>query len=193
MFEKYVDGETVLRLLERHHAADLFRLVDTNRDRLHPWMRWVDDTREVADSESFIREALRGFAEGICIHFGIWQCGKLVGVAGPHTIRSNNRSAEMGYWIGREVEGKGVMTRSCAVIIDYLVSVRGLNRIEARCAATNHRSKRVMERLGMRHEGTLRQWEVLPHGYEDALLYGILASEWRERRERIDSTGTADA
>ncbi|MDR6226153.1 GNAT family N-acetyltransferase [Desmospora profundinema] len=184
MFEKPVDDETALKLLERHHGEDLFRLVDANRKRLRPWMGWVETTREPADSDAFIRDALKGFAEGTCIHFGIWHRGKLAGVVGPHTIQAMNESAEIGYWIGREAEGHGILTRSCIAVIDYLVDIRGLNRIEARCAVSNHRSRRVMERLGMQHEGTLCQSVKLPHGFEDTRVYAVLAAEWRERRKR---------
>lgn len=183
MFEKSIDGETVLKLLERHHAEELFHLVESNREHLRPWFPWVDTTREPADSEAFINDALQGFANGTCIHFGIWHRGKLVGVVAPHTIRESNRSGEIGYWVGKDAEGQGIITRSCAAIIDYLVEVRKLNRIEARCVVSNQRSRQVMERLGMRHEGTLRQWEKIAQGYEDLLIYAVLASEWRKKRK----------
>lgn len=184
MFEKRIDEELALKLLEKHHAKELFQLVDANRERLQRWFPWVETTREPADSETFIKSALQGFADGTSVNCGIWYRKQLAGVVGPHTIREVNQSAEIGYWLGQEAEGNGVITRSCAAIIDYLVDERGINRIEARCIVSNDRSRMVMERLGMQREGILRQWQKFDYGYEDVFVYGILAAEWRERRGR---------
>ncbi|PTM59870.1 GNAT family N-acetyltransferase [Desmospora activa] len=184
MFEKRIDEELSLRLLEKHHANALFQLVDVNRERLQRWFPWVETTREPADSEKFIQGALQGFIDGTSLNCGIWYRKKLAGVVGPHSIREMNNNAEIGYWLGQEAEGNGVITRSCTAIIDYLVEERGINRIEARCVLANDRSRLVMERLGMQREGLLRQWLKHDHGYEDVYIYAVLAGEWRERRGR---------
>lgn len=183
MFAQRVRDELSLRWLEPYHGEAPFRLIDASREHLRPWFPRMDSTREPKDTEEFIREALRGMAEGREAHFGIWVDGQIAGVTGAHTIDRLNRHAEIGYWLGQDFEGRGIMTASAAVLLDYLVEERGLHRIEARCAAGNDRSRRVMERLGMRREGTLREGERLADGtYDDTLVYGILASEWKERR-----------
>ncbi|GGA43162.1 ribosomal-protein-serine acetyltransferase [Kroppenstedtia guangzhouensis] len=183
MFAQRVRDEVSLRWLEPHHGEALFRLIDASREHLRPWFPWVNSTREPKDTEEFIRGALRGVAEGREAHFGIWVDGQIAGVTGAHTIHRLNRHAEIGYWLGQDFEGKGMMTASVGVLLDYLVEEREIHRIEARCAAGNDRSRRVMERLGMRREGVLREGECLADGTcDDTLIYGILASEWKGRR-----------
>lgn len=60
-------------------------------------------------------------AEGREAHFGIWVDGQIAGVTGAHTIHRLNRHAEIGYWLGQDFEGKGMMTASVGVLLDYLV------------------------------------------------------------------------
>lgn len=193
MFAQRVRDEVSLRWLGLHHGEALFRLIDASREYLRPWFPWMDSTREPEDTKKFIREALRGMAEGREAHFGIWVDGQIAGVTGAHTIDRLNRHAEIGYWLGQDFEGKGIITASAGVLLGYLVEERGLHRIEARCAASNDRSRRVMEHLGMREEGTLREEERLADStYDDTWIYGILASEWKKRRGTDNSIGTFD-
>ena len=183
MFSERVREDVDLKWLEPHHAWELYRLVDVNRDHLNPWLPFVDGTCSPKDTEDFIRGAIRGLSEGREAHFGIWAHGKLAGVTGANTINQQNQTAVIGYWLGKDVEGRGIITAAVSRLLDDLVQERGLHRIEARCAAGNNRSRRVMERLGMRHEGTLKQGELLADGrWDDCLVYGILASEWKHRK-----------
>lgn len=108
-------------------------------------------------------------------------------MAEAHHIRQVNRSAETGYWLSEAFQGRGIMVSAVSVLFGYLFIQRGLNRIEARCAVHNERSRSVMERLGMRHEGTLREGELLPGGYTDQLIYGMLAEEWQRRGGKLCS------
>ena len=92
--------------------------------------------------------------------------GQIAGVTGAHTIHRLNRHAEIGYWLGQDFEGKGMMTASVGVLLDYLVEEREIHRIEARCAAGNDRSRRVMERLracaGKGSSGKGNAWRTAP-------------------------------
>ena len=53
-----------------------------------------------------------------------------------------------------------------------------LNRIEARCKIENIASARVMEEVGMRFEGILRQHMFAKGTYHDLKIYSILKEEW---------------
>ena len=177
MFRCVLDPDTELRLLEPRHADELYALIDRNREHLRRWMSWVDDCRSAEDVRQSRRKSLHDFAENGCFDAGIWYRGDLAGVLGVHRITRRDRVASLGYWLGEEYHGKGLMTRAGRAVIAHLFGELGLNRVEIRCAAGNRRSAAVAERLGFRHEATLRQacWER--DHFEDDEVYGLLKDE----------------
>ena len=63
-------------------------------------------------------------------------------------------------------------------MIDYAFRELDLNRVYAQCYADNPASRRVLEKAGMTHEGTLRQHSFRLGRFADDLQFGILRSEW---------------
>ena len=179
MFSAPVGEGLELRLLEPRHAETLFNLIDENREHLGYWFPWVEGTKTVEDSEEFIRGRLEQFAKGNGFVAGIWVDGELAGDIGLHYISPLFRSTEVGYWLGAEYEGRGIMTKTCRHLITYLFEELKLNRIEIRCAETNRRSCAIPERLGFRLEGKLRGMGYTQDGLTDHLIYGLLADEWQ--------------
>ncbi|HEX2619356.1 MAG TPA: GNAT family protein [Phototrophicaceae bacterium] len=182
MFTYTVDDELELRILEERHAEDLFNLTEANRNYLNEWLMWADDIRSVADSRQFIRDGLRQFAENDGFQAGIWQYGDLVGCIGFHRINWYDRNTEIGYWLAKACAGKGVMTRSCKVMMDHAFSVWHLHRVVIRCAAGNLKSRAIPERLGFTLDGVMRH-EICIHGkYHDHVVYSILTDEWLQQQ-----------
>jgi len=183
LFRWPVEDELALGLLLPHHAEALLVLVDENRDHLRPWLTWVDKTRRVDDSLAFIRSGLQQLSRCDGFHLGIWCADALAGVLGVHWIDWANRRTSLGYWLGAGFQGRGLMTRSVAAVLDFLFDEWNLHRVEVRAAVTNFRSRAVPERLGFRLEGVLRGVERFADGsYRDHAVYAMLAEEWRERR-----------
>jgi len=85
----------------------------------------------------------------------------------------------LGYWIGKEHEGNGIITSSCRRLLQYGFEVLMLNRIEIRCGVENVRSQRVPERLGFTKEGTLRQVENIRGQFIDHYLYSLLRDVYK--------------
>ena len=163
-----------IRLLEPDDAEALFALIDANRERLRPWMAWVDPTLGPADTRAFI-EGVRatGSEDGL----GIYVDRTCVGGIGLRADEVNGDS-EIGYWIGAAHEGKGLVTRACRALIDRAFGDLGLHRVTIRAAPDNARSRAIPERLGFREEGVLREagWSAL--GHHDLVVYGLLDREW---------------
>jgi ribosomal-protein-serine acetyltransferase len=59
-----------------------------------------------------------------------------------------------------------------------LTGARKLNRVEIRLDVENERNRRVVERLGFRREGVLREAMRIAGAYHDDALYAMLACEW---------------
>jgi [ribosomal protein S5]-alanine N-acetyltransferase len=94
-------------------------------------------------------------------------------------LDEENDACEIGYCISRKYWGKGIMSESLNAVIDYLFSEIGFNRICAKYDTNNVASGKVMEKSGMKYEGTLRQVKIRNHNeFYDLALYAILKNEW---------------
>jgi ribosomal-protein-serine acetyltransferase len=167
-----------LALLDQRHVATLFALVDRNRDHLRQWLPWVDDTRTVEDIQGFIKRSLQQFADNNGFQLGIWCNGELVGVIGYHYWDWSHRNTEIGYWLGAEFQGRGLMTRACRALVDFAFEELDLNRVEIQASTENTQSRAIPERLGFTLEGIFRQ-EAWLHGRPtDQALYAMLRQDW---------------
>lgn len=178
MFERALDERTHLRLLQPRHAAELFRATDANREHLRVWLPWVDGVQEEADSRTFIRAALREFAEHGTFVCGIWRDGALCGTVGYNHIDWTNDAAQLGYWLAAAHEGRGVMSAACGALLRHAFEVYGLHRVAIHVATDNRRSQALAERLGFRPEGIRRQAAWLHDRFVDIRVNALLSDEW---------------
>jgi len=179
-----------LREMRAADASALFALTAANRAHLKRWLPWLDGVRTAADSRKFIRQSQQRRVRGEALTFGVFVGSQLAGVVEAHALDWENRQTTLGYWLGKEFEGQGLMTRACARLIAYLLAELGFHRIGIHCAVQNWKSRAIPERLGFRQEGVLRQSEWLYDHFVDHVVYARLAGAWQggSRREaRADS------
>jgi ribosomal-protein-serine acetyltransferase len=179
MFRAILRPGVELGLLEERHSSLIFKLVDQNRERLREWFAWVDATNSEDDTLAFIRRSLEQFASNNGFAAGIWDQERYAGNISLHKVDWLNRRAEIGYWLGREFEGRGIVTDACRAIVRHALVELELNRVEIRCVASNTRSKAIPLRLGFTLEGVLRQAELVQERYMDLEVYSMLRSEFR--------------
>jgi ribosomal-protein-alanine N-acetyltransferase len=103
--------------------------------------------------------------------------GAIVGAIGL-AISPEHQRAELGYWVARESWGRGVCTEAARAVLAYAFGTLGLERVNAHHLTRNPASGRVMQKLGMQHEGTLRGHIVKWGRREDLECYGILREEF---------------
>jgi [ribosomal protein S5]-alanine N-acetyltransferase len=104
---------------------------------------------------------------------------RVVGTISINALDLVNHCGQLGYEVAREQWGKGIATEAVRAVLGYGFGTMGLNRIAAYCWDGNVASQRVMEKAGMRYEGTLRQVRYSKGAYHDMRLHSRLASEWR--------------
>lgn len=93
---------------------------------------------------------------------------------------AQGHQAELGYWIGTPYWNEGFCTEAGQALLRYAFSELGLVRVHACHISRNPASGRVMQKLGMRHEGCRRQHVMKWERCEDLELYGILKQDWEE-------------
>jgi RimJ/RimL family protein N-acetyltransferase len=104
---------------------------------------------------------------------------RIIGTCTLFAIHEPQQRAEIGYALGHEHWGQGYMSEALTILLDYAFGALGLRRLEADVDPRNSGSMRVLERLGFRHEGLLRErWKVNGE-LQDSVLLGLLEREWR--------------
>ena len=166
----------ILRPFDIRDAPEVTRLVsdrriaDTTLNIPHPYdesmaVAWIGTHEEAAE-------------RGDRIPLAITEKGGGVLGAVALAITHAHQRAELGYWIGVPYWRRGYATEAATAMLDHAFSTLDLRRVDAHCLTRNVGSARVMEKIGMRHEGTLRahvlKWDVP----EDVALYAILRDEW---------------
>jgi ribosomal-protein-alanine N-acetyltransferase len=110
------------------------------------------------------------------------ESGQLIGNCGLRLKSANAIEADIGYEFSADHWGKGYATEAAQAIIDLGFTEFSLHRISADLVADNVGSARVLEKVGMKLEGRLREAEYFKDRYWDTLLYVILEDEWREKQ-----------
>lgn len=174
MFSRILSDSLRISLSIPQYADELFALTDRNRLFLRRWLPWLDDTRSPEDTRKFLALQLQRFARGESLHVTIFSNGSIAGVAGFNSLDLTNGIGYVGYWLGEEFTGKGIMTSVVRDLIEVGSGFYSLQKIDIRCATGNSRSRAIPERLGFRHEGTLRRAECVNGEWFDHEVYALL-------------------
>ena len=89
-------------------------------------------------------------------------------------------SVEIGFCIGKNWWGQGIMTEAFQAVIDYLFGEAGVQRIEAGHDPNNPASGAVQRKCGLKYEGTFRRRIRSNQGITDVAWYSILKEEWKK-------------
>ena len=163
--------------LEPWHAEQLAALMRTHGADVYDWLPW----------EGFEQvEAARGFLEGFAKSrgetgrriYGIWVGDELVGATLFPSFNARSGTAEVGVLIASVARGRGIVTRVVAAMLDWAFTERGVHRVEWKCAPGNEPSRRMAQRLGFTHEGTLREAFPVREERQDLEVWALLAREW---------------
>ena len=173
-----INDRLYLEQTQLAHAAPLFQQIDKSRTHLSEFLPWVPSIASEEDMCTYLLKSIQLIENGLEASFNIFLDGKLQGCIGLHHINMPNRSAAIGYWLGKDGVGKGLILQSCIQLMAYGFNNLKLNRIEIKAALSNFRSQAIPEKLGFKKEGILRQAEFLNGKFIDLQLYALLKEEW---------------
>lgn len=135
------------------------------------------------DSADVTRTLLTMWAESYqnasVYHWGITLKGNDEVIGDISVVHMNERaaSAELGWCMGESWWGQGIMPEAALAVRDYLFDRVGFHRIEARHDKNNPKSGRVMQKIGMQYEGTMRAADANNQGICDIVQYAILRED----------------
>lgn len=169
----------VLRGLEESDSPRLFE--HASNPNMTPYVTW-EVHRSIDDSRQFIlnhtaEQYLQAVPDPVAI------CHRddptdLVGAIGCTWAARPHQVMEMGYWIAEPYWGRGYASEAAKTFLNWVFATYTVNRIQAHHIVDNIASGRVMEKLGMKLEGTFRSAIYRRDRFWDVRFYAILRDEW---------------
>jgi diamine N-acetyltransferase len=104
-----------------------------------------------------------------------------VGMISLFNIDRTAGKSELAYWIAPDAQSSGYATEAAELVVEYVFDERRFHKVVARAFASNQASQRVLEKIGFREEGHLRDAFYKGGQYVDAYRYGLLEGEWNSR------------
>ena len=172
-----------LRLLLREFTSDDWPAVlayqsDPRYLRYYSW-----ETRSAAEVKPFVQQFIAWQAEQPRLRFqmaiNLVAEQKLIGNCGLRLRQVDAQEADLGYEIAPSYWGQGYATEAAQAMLSFGFDTLHLHRIWASVIADNQGSIRVLEKLGLRQEGHLRENQWMKGRWWDTLVYGILEQEWQ--------------
>lgn len=112
--------------------------------------------------------------------------GRVVGEINLNVVqRGPFQNAYLGYWIDEAVAGQGLMPESVVVVLCHAFEDLGLHRVQIAIIPRNQASRRVVEKLDIREEGTALRYLQINGVWEDHVRYAVTVEDWFARRKQL--------
>jgi Acetyltransferases, including N-acetylases of ribosomal proteins len=136
----------------------------------------LDPFQTIVDTQRMITLLTGLFPGGTGIRWAIVRKtdGKVIGTCGFHNLNPEHFRAEIGYELGKEYWGQGLMAEALTAILRYGCNTMNFNRVEAFVNEGNARSVRILEKLGFRLDGTLREYEFARGRFVNQHCFSLL-------------------
>ena len=174
------EGDVVLRPLRHRDSERWLELRARNAAWLDPWEATAPhrSARRPPTFGAFVRTLARQARAGTALPFAIEYRGELVGQLTVSTIvRGSLCSASIGYWVSEHVAGRGIVPTAVAMAVDHCFGPVGLHRVEIAIRPENAASLRVVEKLGLREEGTRERYLHIQGDWRDHRTFAVTAEE----------------
>jgi ribosomal-protein-alanine N-acetyltransferase len=183
----------MLRPLQASDFAAWQEVRNRNVDWLLKWepMRSPGSPDVTRDRDAFasrcaVRQRERQLGTGY--GFGIFVDGAFAGEINVNSVqRGPFQNAYVGYWIDERHAGNGFVPEAVVIVCRYAFEDLHLHRLQIAIIPRNSASRRVVEKLAIREEGTALRYLEINGTWEDHVRYAITAEEWTERRQELSA------
>lgn len=159
-----------------------------SRTFLEPWEpSWAPDELERHTWRQRVRRYKEEVEHGTGIAFLVFETssGHLAGGISIGNIRRGvAQSAQIGYWMGEQYAGRGMMLKALGLALPFAFDTLRLHRVEAACIPENARSVGLLEKARFRREGLLRSYLKINGIWQDHYLYALIAEEYQRDQQR---------
>lgn len=186
------------RVMLRPLAANDFRAWSEVRRINADWLTVWEPSRPafqpdpVTDRGAFTarcQQRDRDRTAGSAYQFGLFVDQHVVGEVNlNNVIRGALQSGTVGYWIDQRQAGNAYVAEGVVVVMQFAFEQLMLHRLEICIVPRNERSRRIMEKLDIRDEGTAQRYLEINGTWEDHIRYAITAEEWDRRAGDLSAT-----
>lgn len=174
-------------VLRRFNETDLsIFLAYRNDPEIARYQSWesttADQARLLINNQYLVEPGTPGVGFQFAVALG--NDGPLIGDCFFAVPYDEPRQGEIGYTFARLAQGQGFATEAVTALLSYAFCTLGLHRVTARAACANLRSVALLERLGMRREGTMQRSFWRAGVWLDEYLYAMLHDEWAGQADR---------
>lgn len=167
-----------IRLLEAKDAEPFYNLIEINRSRLEDFFSGtVAKNKTLEDSRQYVVAVMEKIAGRIYLPHVIEEQNskKLVGFIDLKNIDWNIPKGELGCFVDKEYEGKGIATKTLSVFTDYCFKELGFKKLFLRTHEKNSGSRRAAEKNGFKVEGIIRMdYKTTKGKIVDLMYYGLV-------------------
>lgn len=166
-------GGVSLRIVREADAELLAEAYRRNSEHLAPWepVRSAEFL-SAAGQRASIEDKLGMFDAGTGVPWVLVAGGRAVGTLTlSGIVRGPFLSANLGYWVDQEVNGRGICTAAVAHVLDAARTTLGLHRVQAATLLHNAASQKVLRRTGFQEIGTAPQYLKIAGSWQDHLLF----------------------
>ncbi len=173
-------ARVVLRALNPKDARELLAIVSASRAELGRFMTWPREMMDLEHARRFIALGREGWLTERTARFGMMSrlTGELLGTVEVDSIDFRKSQGELGYWIRSDRAGLGYTTEAARAVLHYAFGTLSLNKVRADVAVGNVPSAKVLDKLGFKLEGTLREDRPIAGVFTDHWRFGMLAREF---------------
>ena len=180
-FPRIETKNLLLRRIHPHDASALFEILSDEAV-----CEFYDDDAfvDISQARDQIEDWETGYQNQKCIRWGITRKGEnqLIGTCGYYRFQTWNRRASTGYELVRRDWRQGIMTEAMRAILEYGFEALDLHRIQALVLPENEASIGLLEKLGFRNEGILKDYERWgSKGFVDLCMYAVLSITWKPK------------
>ncbi len=176
---KLTDGVVLLRPYRIGDVDHLYQAVRESIAELSVWMPWCHADYSIEESRAWLELRAGAWEKGTEYDFAITDAkdGSFLGGCGLNYIDYKNRIANLGYWVRTSRTKRGVASAVVRLLVQFGFEKLKLNRIEVKAAVGNTASQRVVEKIGAKREGILRNSMVVHDRVYDMVLFSLIPED----------------